>query len=154
LDELTGRLDLVRLEIEQLQEGIRSHERTMFQIKGWAVTVGLAAAGAALTAQEPFMAILGIAALVAFLIVESHRLVVLRKAVVRCREIERVLTSRSLAEALGPGTELLVPLIAHSRGSTSGSQRWIQLLRSCFHPYVFPVYVGLIGLLALVALIS
>jgi hypothetical protein len=155
MDEMSGRLDLVRLEVEQLQASIRASDSIMFQIKGWAVTAAVSTAGVSLTLGKPGVALLGICACIAFSVIEAHRKAVQRRAILRSLEIERVLTSRPLAEAVDPKLGICGPQIAISRTTAPpDTSRWSRVGLELVRPSVVAIYAGLILLLGLVAILS
>ena len=154
VDELAGRLELVKLELEQLQESIRSHDSIMFQVKGWAVTVGLATAGLALTLGRPAIAVLGALATVAFFSIEAHRKSVQSRFIDRCLEIERALVRGSL-DQLARDSSFVTPQIAHSvTASRSYQQKWSLFVPELARPSVFAVYTGIVLILILIAVVS
>lgn len=154
LDQTAARLELVRLEIEQHQQAIRTLDTIMFQIKGWAVTVGLASAGLTLTLQRSAIAVLAIFATVAFLAIDAQRKSVQRRSIDRCLEIERVLMSSSLVDALQPQSGLVVPQLTHTFSGPKHGSRSPRFMRELARPPVFAIYVGVIVVLGLVALVA
>jgi len=159
MDELNGRLELVRDELGQLQEGFRAYDLMMCQVMGWAVTVGLAAAGLAMIQHAAGPALLGIFSTIAFLLIEAHRKTLQRMMITRSAFIERELATRPLAEALAVGSPLLVPNMASqfvlgwsSSLATRYRAKSVLIFREAARPTTLAIYAALVLVLVSLAL--
>ena len=135
--------------MSELQQGIRACDSLIIQIKGWAVTVGLASAGLALTTDEPLAALLGIYAAITFWAVEAHRRALQHRMISRVMVLESALL-RGFPAGLGP--PLQVPYLAHSMMQVSFGQRVGGTGRTAILAGVWGLYVAMIVLLLAVAL--
>ena len=145
MNELEGRLELLTTELSELQQGIRGYDMIRTQVQGWAVTVGLAAAGLALTAGTPAAAYLGVLSSATFFAIDAQRRLTQRHLINRCLEIERSLSSGSLAEALSLESPLRVPWVAHHMTTPRTSRRYPigPLLTEAGRPTTWALYATL-----------
>ncbi|HCB06391.1 MAG TPA: hypothetical protein PLZ93_06670 [Nocardioides sp.] len=151
MDELSGRFELLKAEIAELQVAIRSYDVARGQIQGWAVTVGLAAAGLALTAEAPAAVLLGLVAALAFWLLDGQRRSVQQRLIARSIEIESALAAHSIAQVLAPGSGVRIPGLAHhiSAQAPAGGRGWRHgsVLREALRPGTWALYAALAGAL-------
>ena len=148
MDELSGRFELLKAEIAELQVAIRSYDVARGQIQGWAVTVGLAAAGLALTAEAPAAVLLGLVAALAFWLLDGQRRSVQQRLIARSIEIESALAAHSIAQV---GSGVRIPGLAHhiSAQAPAGGRGWRHgsVLREALRPGTWALYAALAGAL-------
>lgn len=156
MDEIASRFELLKAEMVDLQQGIRNYDTIRTQIQGWAVTVGLAAAGLAMTARLPAAALLGIVSSVSFLIIDGHRRSVQRRLIERVIVIENALMNASLTEVLRPGSGLEVPGLARyiTTNSYRERRRYMHIIREVRRPGTWALYAALAGVLITTAVMS
>lgn len=111
MTETEAKFELLKVELQSIQLGIRGIDTILFQIRGWCVTVTLAVAGLALTNKRPALLLLGVAAVVGFWVVDAQNKTNQRVHARRDREIQRALMGQSPLAALESG-ELVVPGLA------------------------------------------
>lgn len=147
MDELAIRLELLKAELGELQEHIRANHVATYQVRGWAVTVGLAAAGLVLSGRY-IVSALGVIAAVLFAGLEGHIRLGSGTAIDRVREIEDRLDAPSAAAALTGENPLKVPWLAHSLrdGTVHGWARLGSVFRTAVRPGTIAIYLGLMGL--------
>lgn len=150
MDELDARFELLRDELNQIQEGIRSHDQILVQIRGWAVTVGLAAGGFSLTSDSRAIALLGVFAAAAFWIIDSHRRMWQRRIRDRAKALEAGLRRGSIAEFLNSG-DSGVPGIAHAMTKPALAVRWREFSRAAGQSSTWTLYVALAAVLVVIA---
>ncbi|MGI8765292.1 MAG: hypothetical protein ACR2KM_02115 [Gemmatimonadaceae bacterium] len=154
MDELEARFDLLKAEMSELQQAIRSQDTITLQAKGWAVTVGLAAAGLALSAKVSIAALLGLLSSAAFWSIDAHRRTP-RAANQTSSEIEDALNAGTVAEALNSPTRLAVPNIAHHlTHPTNRARAHVEILKQSLSPDTALLYVVLAAVLVVVAVVA
>lgn len=147
------RFELLKAEMSDLQQGIRNYDTIRTQIQGWAVTVGLAAGGLAMTANSPSAALLGVVSSLLFMVIDGHRRSVQRRLIDRVLVLEGAVNGGSLNEVLSSGVGIGVPGIAsYIRAETnSGAVRYFRVIREICRLGTCALYVALCGILLLVA---
>jgi len=160
VDETTAKFDLLKLELQSIQAGIRGMDTIMFQIKGWCVTVAVATAGVALTSSHIELVAVGGAAVVGFWLVDAHYKSMQRIFIDRDDRIEEILAGQEPLAALAAG-ELHVPGLASSfrnPGQSSFSQNLQNefglLWREAKIPLTFGLYLFILVLLGALALVD
>lgn len=126
MDETTAKFELLKLELQSIQAGIRGMDTIMFQIKGWCVTVAVATAGVALTSSHIELVAVGGAAVVGFWLVDAHYKSMQRIFIDRDDRIEEVLARQEPLAALAAG-QLHVPGLASSFRNPAS----LRSLRTC-----------------------
>lgn len=153
MEEFSVRFELLKAEMADLQQGIRNYDTIRTQIQGWAVTVGLAAGGLALTANSPSAALLGVVSSVLFLAIDGHRRSAQRRLIDRVLLIEQALKGGSLKEVLSPGSGFEVPgLASHmSMGTSRGAARYFRIFKEVRRPGTWALYAALCCILLITA---
>src|SRR5688572_5681293 len=72
MTETQAKFELLKIELQSIQTGIRGIDTILFQIKGWCVTVTLAIAGIALTSERRALILLGLTSVLCFWIVDAQ----------------------------------------------------------------------------------
>ncbi|MEU4195137.1 hypothetical protein AB0E69_24775 [Kribbella sp. NPDC026611] len=147
MDEVSARFELVKLELVELQQAIRNYDAILFQVKGWAVTVGLATAGLAFTTHSRSPVLLGVFSSLAFLGIDAHRKSIQRRLVKRSMNLEQALRDAPIADALADRTNLAVPGLAGSAASPGPTRVVGAVLREAVKPGTAMLYFALIVLL-------
>ena len=82
-------LDLLRDEIEEIQNKIAAYDDLSFKIKGWALTLWIAALGFAINQKSPLLALLSVPVLFAFWFLDAHFKAYQQRSMARMGYIER-----------------------------------------------------------------
>lgn len=111
MDELEAKFLLLQQEMDAIQQGIRACSAGLFQIKGWCVTVATLTAGAAVNTGQGRFLLVGVAASIAFWLVDAHFKALQRVFIKRDNHIEQVLSQKPVLVALESG-DLATPRLA------------------------------------------
>ena len=161
MDELQARFELLKAELGELQNAVRSADDMSLRIKGWAVTIGLAAAGLALSRGSSEIALLGLYPAFCFWAVDAHRLSKRWRLIQRAGRIESALSpGMKVEDLLMGGSGIVVP--GFSSGAPSDPSgvwertrlraRSREAIAVALLPGTVAFYASLITTLALVAL--
>jgi hypothetical protein len=103
--EEDAQLELLKVELNSVQEGIRGLDTIAFQIKGWSVTVSLAIGGFAASSRQPALALIGIVALIGFFGVDCQFKGIQRAFIDRNKSLDTELRTVGIMPVLqGAGT--------------------------------------------------
>lgn len=157
MDEDAARLELLKIELQSIQTGIRSLDTTLFQIKGWCVTVVVAVAGFALSNNNAALLLIGFGAIMSFWLIDAHHKALQRVFIERNLLIENEFAKSDVSEALNRmrvlGTSLAF-VDAHELGELRRFKKRISDVASeARRPLTFGIYLFLAALLVLQALI-
>lgn len=72
MTEEDARFELLKTELNAVQSSIQNLDTIVFQIKGWCVTAALAIGGLATSSHTPALALVGIAAVAGFFLVNCQ----------------------------------------------------------------------------------
>jgi hypothetical protein len=144
-------MELLKLELQAIQSGIRGLDTILFQIKGWCVTVTVAIAGFALANDRAKLLFLGLAVVVAFWLVDAHYKSVQRVFINRDREIQSKLEGKDPLVVLESYT-LKVPGLAPGF-AFKGSSEIRGLVREALNLITAGLYVLVAAALGIEALI-
>ena len=114
------RFELLKHELSTIDEGVRTYDSMLTQIKGWSITAALAVSGTALALSNGRLVLLGIASTLAFLWIDAHHKTHERILIEGRARIEEILRKhQSVSAALD---ELEPPFInsGFSEAVTSG----------------------------------
>jgi hypothetical protein len=98
--DMQARLALLQAELASIETAIRSFDTIGFQIKGWAVTAGLAIGGFAITEHKPALLFVGFVATIGFWLVDCQFKSIQRPFIARNRALARQLRQSSIASFL------------------------------------------------------
>ncbi len=154
-------LRLVELEYERTSKFIEGTVGTVGTVRGWAVTVWLAALGVAFNQRLWELGLLGTAAILVFALVDGYYSTLYQQAMYRARDLEDI-TGKHYAE-LARGDDdpyvednAAIALTTHRYGMYSNLRafRWRDLRRArprIFFQAVYP-FMGVAGLVVALAL--
>jgi hypothetical protein len=138
MTEEDARLELLKTELNAVQSSIQNLDTIVFQIKGWCVTAALAIGGFAVSSHTPALALIGIAAVAGFFLVNCQFKMIQRAFIKRNKAIADELRSVGIMQVLkGVGTlEIVgaaVPEFSRSDASCpfTGSRRDTPVRRGC-----------------------
>ncbi|MER7604765.1 hypothetical protein [Nocardioides sp. NPDC127503] len=100
MDDIEFRFELVKLDMSELQQSIRNYDSLLVQVKGWAVTVGLASTGFSVTSHKPAVAVLGVFATLTFWAIDSARRATQDRMIARAGNIERLFENGAVDDAM------------------------------------------------------
>jgi hypothetical protein len=156
----TAKFELLKLELQSIQAGIRGMDTIMFQIKGWCVTVAVATAGFALTSSHIELVAVGGAAVVGFWLVDAHYKSIQRVFIDRNNRIEEIVAGQDPITALNMG-HLRVPELGFCFRGSDQSSYWKnlknefgRLWREARIPLTFGLYLFILALLGGLALVD
>lgn len=108
VNEADAKFELLKQEMQLIQQGIRAFDTAMFAIKGWCVTVVAAIAGFAVSKNKPLLLLISLLVCVVFWLLDSHYKSIQRTYIRRDLRLERVLRGRDVLAMLSTG-ELKIP---------------------------------------------
>jgi hypothetical protein len=149
-------LALLQTELASIETAIRSLDSIGFQIKGWAVTAGLAIGGFAITEHKQALLIVGFVATIGFWLVDCQFKSIQRPFIARNRMLARQLRQSGITSFLssqGDVKALGVPDIYRDRinkWSVANFVNYLRLIRAeAILPNVFMLYLFILAALAL-----
>jgi hypothetical protein len=148
-----AKFELLKIEMQSIQQGIRGIDGILFQIKGWCVTVTVAIAGFSLTGDRWPLIVFGMAAVLAFWMVDAHYKSVQRIYIDRDQAIEKVLGKHGPLEALRTGS-LKVPGLASEFSRSGFKDEMRYLWKEVRNPITFGLYVLILLMLGVYLLIT
>ena len=105
MTEEDARLELLKTELNAVHSSIQSLDTIVFQIKGWCVTAALAIGGFAVSSHIPALALIGIAAVAGFFLINCQFKMIQRAFINRNRALSDELRSVGIMQVLkGAGT--------------------------------------------------
>jgi hypothetical protein len=157
MDETEAKFELLKQEMQAVQQGIRALDTTSFAIKGWCVTLSAAIAGVAATKDRPLLLLIGFGVALAFWLLDAHYKAVQRVYIRRDLRMERVLKGADVLALLSSG-RLRVPGMASRftvprRGSIKKlTFQLVIMWREAKSPFIFNLYL-LIGFSLIVEMV-
>ena len=161
MTEEEARLELLKTELNAVQSSIQSLDTTVFQIKGWCVTVVLAIGGFAVSSRAPALTLIGMAAVIGFFLLNCQFKTIQRKFIRRNAALAAEVGDVGIMQVLrGAGTLKItgaaVPDFSSAAGLPLGER-----IRSVFSelgyearlPNTFSLYLFLLACLSLEAII-
>jgi len=107
--EEDARLELLKTELNSVDNSIRSLDAIVFQIKGWCVTATLAIGGFAVSTHTPALTLVGLVAVIGFYFLNCQFKVIQRAFINRNQALDRELKSVGVMQVLrGEGTLKIV----------------------------------------------
>jgi hypothetical protein len=149
MDESEAKFELLKQEMQAVQQGIRGLDTALFAIKGWCVTVTAAVAGLAATKDQPLLILVGFAVALTFWLLDAHYKAIQRVYIRRDLRLERILKGADVLELLSSG-RLRVPGIASRfifprRGFFKRFMFQLGIIwREAKSPFVFNLYALLV----------
>jgi hypothetical protein len=159
VDEAEAKLVLLQAELAGLQDGIRSFDTILFQVKGWCVTTSLAAAGFAAAGQHKSLLLVSAIAILGFWLVDCQfkttQRLYLNKNIALDDELNRlgvvaVLEGRGSVSIGATGVRGHVPGFAAERIKGHLRDIWFEGCR----PMTFGLYLFLLICLAIEAVLT
>ncbi len=153
-DEFQYRYDLLKQEIDILQEGIRQYDSALFTIKGWAITIFSAFIFFAADKRQPSFLILCAISVTLFWLFDSTYRSIQRIYIRRYNEIEQFLKSIEFSQAIKERDfkNFFIPNIGASF-NVRGFKKYTEIFRVAFMYHNALLYVAMLVLIALIALI-
>ena len=148
-DEFDYKFELLKQEMEILQNGIRTYDSNLFTIKGWAITVFSAAIYFSLQARRPVYLVLSAASVLLFWMVDAVFKTVQRIYISRYNKIEQFLQSPQFAQAVAERSfkDFIIPDVSggfHLRTS----KMWPAILQAAIVLPTMLLYVAMLVLTA------
>lgn len=139
MDELDARFELMRLELTELQNTIRSYDSILFQVKGWCVTIGVAVAGFAVTSGHRSLLGLAAAVVAGFYVADAYYKSIQRVFIERNRSLARSLSGGITQALMNPDLDVW---LLGSREFWSGTpSRARRLLQAATQANVYGMYL-------------
>jgi len=88
-ERLKIQLEFVQDELARTQSRIQNYDDLIFKIKGWTITLWVAAMGLAATQKQPYIALAVLPAILGFWCLEAQRKKYQQRHILRMRYIER-----------------------------------------------------------------
>jgi len=154
-DEFDYKFDLLKQEIDNLQNGIRNYDTILFTIKGWAITIFSAFVFFAVDkGQMVFLAFCALA-VVLFWLLDSIYRSIQRVYIRRYNDIERFLRSPEFGQALKERsfTSLHIPDTGESF-HVARARKYLDILQVSFALQNAILYVVMLILIALIAIFT
>ena len=155
MTEEDARLELLKIELNAIENSIRSMDTIVFQIKGWCVTAALAIGGFAVSTHTPALTLIGIVAVIGFYFINCQFKVIQRSFIRRNRALDTELKDVGIMQVLSGAGSLQIVGTAIPEFSRVASYRKMfrSVLSNVLHearlPNTFTLYVFL--LLCLIA---
>jgi hypothetical protein len=148
-----SRFELLKWELSELHQRVGSFDVTTSNLRGWAVTIVVAAAGFAVSRGQPTLSLLGWVSTGLFWVVEAHQLVFRRRLLQRALALEDALADGTV-DGLLTNSAIAPPRLALSRSGRdrTASEMARSLVREAVHPRCVTLYAGLAVVSAVVAL--
>jgi hypothetical protein len=160
MTEEDARLALLKVELDAVENSIRSMDSIAFQIKGWCVTAALAIGGFAISTHTPALTLIGLVAIIGFYFINCQFKAIQRAFFRRNGEIDAELKSVGIMRFLQGGGSFEVVGTAIPEFSLSGDRYWQKagsFLLSIWHearmPNTFTLYLFLFLCLSVEAII-
>jgi hypothetical protein len=153
-DEFQYRYDLMKQEIDTLQNGIRTYDGMLFTIKGWAITIFSAFIFFAADKQQPaFLPFCAISVILFWLLDATYR-TIQTVYINRYNEIERFLQGSEFSHAVKERNfkNFHIPNVGASFKVT-GFKKYIGIFKIAFVYHNALLYVAMLILIALLKLV-
>jgi hypothetical protein len=156
-DEFDHKFELLKLEIQILQDAIRNYDTILFTIKGWAITLFSAVVFFSAQSAKPLYLVFCTASVLLFWVVDAVFKVTQRRLIERYSIIQSFLQGPQFSQAVKERSfkDFVLPDLFDSVGRRK-KNRLLLLIRSMFYVSTAIIYVimlVLIGLLATVMLL-
>jgi hypothetical protein len=160
MTEEDAKFALLQTELNALQNGIRSLDTILFQIKGWCVTTALAVGGFAIAYHHPALIIVGVGAVIGFYMMNCQFKMIQRRFISRNRELDSELKTIGIMPFINGSGNIEVVGTAAFRGVNTNEsylRRYIRYFPAFWIearlPDTFSLYLFIIACLVLEAII-
>jgi hypothetical protein len=156
-DECDHKFELLKLEIQILQDSIRSYVFILFTIKGWTITLFSAVIFFSVQSTKPLYLVFCAVSVILFWVVDGVFKVTQKKFIERYNIIQSFLQSPQFSQAVKERSfkDFVLPDLFHTKSGGSRN-RLLLLARSMFYistAIIYVIMLVLIGVLAAVMLI-
>jgi hypothetical protein len=156
-DEFDHKFELLKLEIQVLQDSIRSYDSVLFTIKSWAITLFSAVIFFSVQSTKPLFLVFCAVSVILFWVVDAVFKVTQREFIERYNIIQSFLQSTKFSQAIKERSfkDFVIPDLFHTT-SRKKRNRLFLLVRSMFiisTAIIYVIMLVLVGLLAAVMLV-
>jgi hypothetical protein len=158
--EEDARLELLKTELNAIDNAIRNMDTIVFQIKGWCVTAALAIGGFAISTHTPALTLIGMVAVAGFYLINSQFKVIQRQYITRNRALDAELKDVGIMQVLsGKGSlQIVGTAILEFPKDTSYWKTFRSALSKVLHearlPSTFTLYAFLLLCLIVEAIVE
>ena len=148
-DEFDYKFELLKQEMETLQNGIRTYDSNLFTIKGWAVTIFSTAVYFSIQARQPIYLMLGAMSVLLFWMIDAVFKAVQRIYILRYNKIEQYLQSPRFAQAVANHSfkDFIIPDVG-SGFHLATKKYWPAILQAAISLPTVLLYVAMLVLIA------
>ena len=148
-DEFDYKFELLKQEMEILQNGIRAYDSNLFTIKGWAITIFSASVFFTAQAKQPVYLVFCAASILLFWIVDAVFKSAQRIYTSRYNKIEQFLQSPQFAQAVAERSfkDFIIPNVGSGFRLTT-RKYWPAILQAAISLPTMLLYVAMLVLTA------
>lgn len=147
-DLFSYQLELLKQEMDMLQNSIRGYDSILFTIKGWAITIFSGIILFAIDKQKPLLYLFCIASVLAFWLVDAFYKSAQNFLINRYRKIETLLQSSDFEQIMKDRTfgNFQVPHFQDGWFYTKKYERFRLIVKAALQGHTFVLYVFLLVL--------